>query len=172
MGIIYSWLGFGPDRGRTDDLDPVTGLTSRDRYLLRNSWATVMKDATGNGVKLFMRLFEIQPKHLEAFPFRHVPMKDLPQNKKFQAHCNSIIYSFGSMVGVLDDYEIFKSIGEKIGNSHAPRPVHYEALMDVKQAVHDIFSFMNKEELEAWEKFLDLMVKCMYRGIEESNQER
>lgn len=54
MGKFWSSPISG-DTGKTNDPDPTTGLTSRDRYLIRSSWELVMADATGSGVKLFMR---------------------------------------------------------------------------------------------------------------------
>lgn len=51
MGSLWSLLGF-ENKGRTDDPDPVTGLTSRDKYYLRKSWVGVKADPTGNGVAL------------------------------------------------------------------------------------------------------------------------
>jgi hypothetical protein len=39
---------------RTDDPDPVTTLTSRDRFLVQSSWVPVKKDLTGNGVALLL----------------------------------------------------------------------------------------------------------------------
>ncbi|XP_074032576.1 uncharacterized protein [Leptinotarsa decemlineata] len=152
---------------RTDDPDPQLGLTSRDKYLLKNSWETVMKDSTGNGIKFFMRLFEIQPKHQQAFPFRNISKNDLPTNKTFQAHCNSVLYSISSLIGVMEDSAVFSSLAAKIGIAHAPRGVDIDALKDVKAALVDTLSFMKQEELEAWNKFLDVMVREVYKPIEE-----
>lgn len=43
------------DQGRTDDPDPGTGLTSRERYLIKTTWDVVMKDGTKHGISLFLR---------------------------------------------------------------------------------------------------------------------
>lgn len=53
MGSVWSLFGYG-NHGRTDDPDPVTGLTSRDRYHVKTSWAGVMKNPTENGVALLI----------------------------------------------------------------------------------------------------------------------
>ncbi|CAH1169870.1 unnamed protein product, partial [Phaedon cochleariae] len=168
MGSVLSWLGYGVDTGRTDDADPLTKLTSRDRYLVKKSWESiVMKQPTEYGIRLFMRLFEIQPNHQKPFPFRDIPTQELPKSKKFHAHCNSVIYSVGSMVGAIDDNELLESIGLKIGSNHKTRSVDRQALKDVKQAMTDVFSFMTKEELDAWSRALDIGLKYMTQGIEE-----
>lgn len=51
MGIVVSYVLPG-STGRTDDPDPVTGLTSRDKYLVKTSWAKIMKNPTDNGTAL------------------------------------------------------------------------------------------------------------------------
>ncbi|CAH1183080.1 unnamed protein product [Phaedon cochleariae] len=168
--MVRGWTGHGVDTGRTDDPDTHTGLTSRDKYLIRTSWEIVMKDPTGNGIKLFIRLFEIQPKHQQVFPFRDIPISDLPENKRFQAHCNSIVYSFGSIVSGIDDHELLNSIAEKLGIAHAKRSVDRQALKDVKSALVDTFSFMNQEQLESWSKLLDLAFEQMNMAIENSQK--
>lgn len=70
MGIITSY--FSGETGRTDDPDPETGLTSRDRYLIKCTWNLVMKDATGSGVKLFMRFVKNISRDVKAFICRNI----------------------------------------------------------------------------------------------------
>lgn len=52
MGIIASYYYYYTTR--TDDPDPTTKLTSRQKYLVQSSWAPVKKDLTGYGVKLLI----------------------------------------------------------------------------------------------------------------------
>lgn len=51
MGAFLSWIGV-ENKGRTDDPDSVTGLTSRDKYHLRKSWGIIKENPTENGVAL------------------------------------------------------------------------------------------------------------------------
>lgn len=51
MGMLWSLLGY-TNKGRTDDADPVTGLTSRDKYHLKKTWGVVKANPTDNGVAL------------------------------------------------------------------------------------------------------------------------
>lgn len=51
MGIIYSYF-FG--YGRTDDPDATTGLTSRDKYLIRTTWKEARTDPIQLGVDLLV----------------------------------------------------------------------------------------------------------------------
>ncbi|CAG9858121.1 unnamed protein product [Phyllotreta striolata] len=157
MGALLSYGLI--DRGKTDDPDPVTGLTSRDKYLINTTWRIVMDDPTRNGVSFFLKLFEIEPKHKRAFPFRDQPMEELPTDKKFHAHVTSVMYSLSSMVKNLDDSEVLNCIIRKLCENHAKRSVDRRALEDVKRALLDVFGFMKVQERQAWTKFLDYFVR-------------
>lgn len=51
MGVAVSYI-LPSNTGRTDDPDPVTGLTSRDKYLVKTTWAKLMKSPADSGVAL------------------------------------------------------------------------------------------------------------------------
>lgn len=55
MGVVWSYFFPDDDASRTDNPDPGTGLTSRDRYLIKTTWELVMKNGTKHGIDLFMR---------------------------------------------------------------------------------------------------------------------
>lgn len=51
MGLIFSYI---LGHGRADDPDEVTGLTSRDKYLLRTTWNEARSDPVQLGVGLLV----------------------------------------------------------------------------------------------------------------------
>ncbi|XP_056639331.1 uncharacterized protein LOC130446850 isoform X3 [Diorhabda sublineata] len=118
-----------------------------------------------------IRLFEIQPKHQSGFPFRDVATKDLPNDKKFQAHVNTFMYSFTSIVSNLDNEEILLAILYKIGASHATRSVDRQTLIDVRQAFLDTFECMRRYELDAWIKLFDVLINEISHAIDEKLKE-
>lgn len=146
--------------------DAVAGLTGKERNLITKSWNKIMQQPTQNGILFFMRLFEIQPKHQSAFPFRDIATKDLPNNNMFKAHVNSVMYSISSIVSNLRDEELFMAILNKLGTSHATRSVDRQALIDVKQALFDTAKFMGKSELAAWNKLMDVFIDVVSKAIE------
>ncbi|KAJ8924507.1 hypothetical protein NQ315_007305 [Exocentrus adspersus] len=165
MGAIWSWLGYG-DQGRTDDPNPVTGLTSRDCYLIKTSWGKVRQKPTENGIALFQLFFKNNPTYQQFFPFRGVPADQLPKNKKLQAHANSVIYAFSSIVDSIDDPDMLASILHRIGESHGPRNITEETFINLKATMIELFtSVFSAKEVEAWKKALtvatDLMVKAL-----------
>ncbi|XP_072398490.1 cytoglobin-1-like isoform X2 [Diabrotica undecimpunctata] len=170
MGSVLSYfLGFFVNQGRIDDANPVTGLTSRDVYLITNTWNKVISKPTENGINFFMRLFEIEPKHKLAFPFKDLPTESLPSNKRFHAHVNGVMYSISSIVSSLNDADTLVAIIDKIGRNHVRRSVDLQALKDVKRALLDIFAFMTTEELAAWSKMLDYFAKTAIKAMDDEN---
>ncbi|CAH1183081.1 unnamed protein product [Phaedon cochleariae] len=154
MGAIWSLLGY-PDTGRTDDPDPVTELTSRDRYLIKSSYQAVRKTPTDSGVALLNLYFKNHPEAKQLFPFKDVPDSELSQNKRYQAHCNSVIYGFSAVVDAIDDPDILVPILAKLGETHVPRKVTKELFMQLRDTIIELFSsFMKPEEMDAWKKTL------------------
>ncbi|XP_060521333.1 globin-like isoform X2 [Cylas formicarius] len=164
MGIVYGY--FFPDTGRTDDPDAVTGLTSRDKYLVKTSWANVMKNPTANGCALLLLLFKKYPEYIQLFPFRDVPYSELREAKRFQAHCNSVVFALASIVDALGDNDLLIHLLRKTGSSHVARKVTPEAFHRLKNCVVELFStFMNEEEIAAWTKTLDVAFAQIDEGI-------
>jgi hypothetical protein len=65
------------------------------------------------------RFFEANPSHQKHFKsFKDVPLKDLPSNPKFQAHCTSVMYALTSVVDNLDDTECLIEMLTKLGQNH------------------------------------------------------
>ncbi|CAH1974436.1 unnamed protein product [Acanthoscelides obtectus] len=124
MGVLWSMLGYKCAELRDDDPDPVTTLTSKDKFIIRSSWARIMKNPIENGIAILTLFFEDYPQHKQLFPFRDVPNKELGQNKRFQAHCSAIMYSLTSVVDVVDKPDLLVTILMKIGRDHVPRGVN------------------------------------------------
>lgn len=71
----------------------------------------------------FFRFFKNNPEYQQVFPFRDVPIEELPKNKRFLAHANGVVYGFSSIVDAVDDPEMLGPILSRIGESHAPRRI-------------------------------------------------
>ncbi|XP_050299036.1 globin-2B isoform X3 [Anthonomus grandis grandis] len=175
MGVILSF--FWHDTGRTDDPDRTTGLTSRDRHLLKTTWKTLSngEENLKTGMAIFMTLFKVHPEYQQLFPFRNVPYNQLESNNRFKAHCISLMYAFTSIMENLDNVELLEQLLGKQGVAHVSRKVPERAYWDLKEVLMQLFqkSGMSSEELEAWNKFLDyglgIMVKCAVeekKGVE------
>jgi hypothetical protein len=92
--------------GRPGNLIPVTWhLTEKDHYNMR--------------CFVSCRYFEAYPSHQRHFKaFKDVPLKDLPSNRKFQAHCTSVVYALTSVVDNLEDAGCLVEMLSKLGQNH------------------------------------------------------
>ncbi|XP_015838448.2 globin [Tribolium castaneum] len=164
MGIITSTLSYYMTK--TNDPDPITGLTSRDRYVIQTSWAPVKKDLTGNGVALLLLYFEKFPATKNYFVFKDVPNEKLKTDKKFHAHCNSVMVTLDSLIANLNDGELIVSLLEKLGKNHKRHGIKDDAYDQLKETVIELFSsFMTKEELETWDKLLKVAFSVIIKYL-------
>lgn len=142
MGAIYSLLGYDL---KTDDPDPITGLTSKQKHIVKSTWNILKKDPKSHGVNLFLtwarireswiwwrnpflfRFFKYHPGYQKYFPFKDVPTDELADSKIFQAHCLNVIYALSAIVDNVDNSEIMVSLLKKNGESHRRRNVPAEA---------------------------------------------
>ncbi|XP_050299042.1 cytoglobin-1 isoform X4 [Anthonomus grandis grandis] len=153
--------------GRTDDPDPVTGLTSRDRYYVTSSWARLMKNPTDSGVALLTLFFKKYPEYIELFPFKDLDPSEFPTNARFRAHCNSVVYALSAVVDSLDTSDVLVELLTKTGSSHSRRKVTREGFLHLKETALELFSTLFKpEELDAWKKTFDVAFSVIIKGLE------
>lgn len=164
MGIVVSYI-FPANNGRTDDPDPVTGLTSREKFLVKSTWAKVMKDPAESGTVVLTMLFERHPEYVQLFPFKDVPPTEFKTNTRFRAHANSVMYALSSIVDALNDNDLLVQILLKTGSSHIPRKVTKDGFNHLKEVILDVFSTFSKEEVAAWKKTLDVAFSVIYKGL-------
>ncbi|CAH1986188.1 unnamed protein product [Acanthoscelides obtectus] len=168
MGVLWSMLGYKCAELRDDDPDPVTTLTSKDKFIIRSSWARIMKNPIENGTAILTLFFEDYPQHKQLFPFRDVPNKELGQNKRFQAHCSAIMYSLTSVVDVVDKPDLLVTILMKIGRDHVPRGVNEQGHLELKTTIVKVFkTLMSEEEMKSWTKAVNVIFDVILKGAGE-----
>lgn len=141
--------------------DPDTGLTPKDKALVTKTWALVKKDLKGNGVKLLHMYFTDFPEYLPFFPFKDLPLDEMPTNGKFKAHAANVIYALSAIVDSLDDNDTLISLLQKNGQSHAKRNIPPKAYDDLKTTAvkfltQELGANMTPEVGEAWGKTVDV----------------
>ncbi|CAG9767109.1 unnamed protein product [Ceutorhynchus assimilis] len=166
MGTIVSYI-LPTNTGRTDDPNPVTTLTSRDRYLVKTSWAKLMKNPTDSGVALLSLFFQKYPEYVELFPFKDIPASEFSSNTRFRAHANSVIYALSSVVDALNDTDLLIQILTKTGSTHVSRNVTPDGFNHLKESAIELFSALFKnDEVEAWKKTLNVAFSVILKGLE------
>ncbi|XP_060522147.1 uncharacterized protein LOC132699447 isoform X2 [Cylas formicarius] len=149
---------------RSDDPDPVTGLTSKDRRFISSTWNKLNQNSAESGIAIFMALFMKYPNYQKLFPFRDIPRDELPKNKRFRAHCISLMYAFTAIVNNVGDTELLQELLSKQGVAHVPRGVQ-EMSYWLKEVLMELFGgSMTADELQSWNKFLDVGFSVIIQG--------
>ena len=66
--------------------------------------------------------FRRYPQYHQVFPaFKHVPVDELADNKKFQAHCQNIMSTLSNSIDALDDADLTDAILHSTGERHGRR---------------------------------------------------
>ncbi|XP_034248482.1 globin-2 B chain-like [Thrips palmi] len=163
MGIILSYLW-----PLSTEVDPVTGLSPKDKHLLTTTWALVKKDAAGNGSHLFRLLFEKHPDVRDMFPFaRGKQWAEYSEDARLRAHVSSVMYALTSMVDNLGDVACLDAMVRKLADNHVRRRVtleHFKALGGILvQTLQDKLgpSIMTAETTTAWARMYDLVLKVL-----------
>lgn len=168
MGIIVSYLN-----GQPNEPCPVTGLTPKEKLLVENSWNIVKKDLVGNGIQLFMVYFKQFPEYQKMFPFRDVPIAELPTNKKLKGHGTNVMYALSAVIDNLNNTDVLIDLLEKNGETHSKRNVPEKAYWDLKISVLELLqtglgSKFTKDTKDAWDKTLTVAFTVITKTLKEN----
>ncbi|XP_008546778.1 globin [Microplitis mediator] len=154
-----------------DAVDPVTGLSGREIKLVQSTWAIASKDPVGSGIAIMSGFFERYPEYQSFFPgFKDVPLKDLPGNKRFQAHAVSVITALNSTIDALSDVGLLEATLVTLGERHGKRGQTAQQFLHLKLVVMDVLrqtlgNKFTKETEEAWTKTLDAAYTHIFKGL-------
>ncbi|XP_029169534.1 cytoglobin-2 [Nylanderia fulva] len=144
-------------------LDEKIGMTEKQKRLVQNTWAIARKDEVSAGVAVMNAFFKQYPEYQQQFKsFKDIPFEELPKNKRFQAHCASIISTISKLIEQMYDPELMQASLINLIEKHKNRGQTLEQFENLKQLLLVLFpSLFGKqytpEAQEAWKKMLDLI---------------
>ncbi|CAB3359067.1 Hypothetical predicted protein [Cloeon dipterum] len=179
-GIVNTILGlFGLRQNEGLDVeDPATGLTPRQKGLVRSTWALVMPNIRTVSVDVLITFFETFPQYYPLFTsFAGLEVTDLRANKKFTAHATTVFHALASLVDALDDTEVLVELCEKVGKAHISRKVPPGAFDDLKATALKVLSTKLGNKLspaaaEAWDKTLTAAFSLIKKELPAEDQEK
>lgn len=177
MGSLLSSLTGSSSNPNLDVPDPATGLTPREKNSVKRNWDVVKADIKQSGIDLLMLFFESYPSYQNFFKaFKDVPLKELPKNSKFHAHCTSVMYALTSIVDNLDDPECLVEMLSKLGENHQRRSIARQQFIDLKAVVIKFLktklgSKFTSEDETAWNKTLEAAYSVIFKGIDKAQEE-
>ncbi|XP_015600849.1 globin [Cephus cinctus] len=169
MGSLVSYFW-----GNTNDavIDSATGLSGKEKRLVQESWAIIRKNPVDAGVAIMSRFFKVYPQYQKVFPsFKDLPVESLPGNKKFQAHCQSIVTTLSNAFDSLHDSGLLEANLHILGERHGRRGQGRQEFIDLKEIILNVLneSLGGKFDLEtaaAWDKIMDVINVEIFKGME------
>lgn len=68
------------------------------------------------------RFFKKHPEYQREFgAFKDMPVEELPKNKRFQAHCASVVNALNNVVDSINDFELLEASLVSLGERHKHR---------------------------------------------------
>ncbi|BFZ08551.1 hypothetical protein BsWGS_11590 [Bradybaena similaris] len=158
--------------------DPFTGLTQRQRNLLKQSWQDILRNSTSKeaGAKLLLKLFEKAPNlntYYHEYPYNDI--SELQSRASFRAQAVSIVMRASAYIDCADDPEILTALIGKHSFAHLNHVYSVQDLVTFKEVFLEFVkeecgSDATPELMEAWEKFLTFHNNCFITKSEQPGQ--
>ncbi|KAL3212927.1 hypothetical protein MRX96_035755 [Rhipicephalus microplus] len=162
---------------RRGSSDQRSGLTDREKRLIRNSWRKFCEQNPDYGVRIFISMFAKHPEYLQMFPrFRDKELQTLRDDAKFRAHACAVGHQLSAIVECIEDDEVFIELIRKNAANHLPRagvsPSNFESLFAaaLEQMVASNKALMTPATMRAWEKLFKIMNKITRNVYEDAAQ--
>ncbi|KAL3883342.1 hypothetical protein ACJMK2_029616 [Sinanodonta woodiana] len=77
----------------------------KQKRVIIKTWKCLSCDISGNGAKVFLRIFQLNPHVKQLFPCRHVEGAALLQDPDFKGHAARFMQAVGAVIDNIDDME-------------------------------------------------------------------
>ncbi|XP_050038014.1 cytoglobin-1-like [Dermacentor andersoni] len=149
---------------RKDVADKRTGMTKREKALLRDTWRKFCQKKPDFGSVVLLAMFTLHPEHQALFPsFEGRDLRLLRDDAKFRTFAAVVGSRLSAMVDSVDDYDALSELAHKNAVDHAQREgVLAEHFADFYSAtlgeiIESNKSAMTPAAIAAWEKFFETL---------------
>ncbi|XP_028161668.1 globin-2 A chain-like [Ostrinia furnacalis] len=152
--------------GEPDEVNVVTGLSRRDVYKIKTSWAVMYADAEKYGMELFFGLFRLNPETKTFFKtIRHLSEEEIKQSVQFRAHVINLMTSLHTAVMHLHQPELVIALMNKLGETHKKRRVETKHFNQLKEVLANILTNQmnaNEELVASWVRFVNFIYRHIF----------
>ncbi|KAH8288800.1 hypothetical protein KR054_009755 [Drosophila jambulina] len=148
-------------------------MNSDEVQVIKKTWEIPVATPTDSGAAILTQFFNLYPSNLEKFPFRDVPLEELPGNARFRAHAGRIIRVFDESIQVLGqdgDLEKLDEIWTKVAVSHIPRTITKESYNQLKGVILDVLTAacnLDESQAATWAKLVDHVYGIIFKAIDD-----
>ncbi|XP_006823444.1 neuroglobin-like [Saccoglossus kowalevskii] len=151
--------------------DSVDIFTERQRRIVRKTWRPLANDMTGNGTKVFLHIFEMNPKVKQLFPCRDKTGEELLKDLNFKGHASRFMQSVGAAVDNLDNLEtslapLLMNLGKSHNHFSGFELNYFDSFTGAMLHVWELElqDRFTPEVMEAWKLVFDYMMGKMKDG--------
>ncbi|XP_046446030.1 neuroglobin-like [Daphnia pulex] len=153
-------------------IDPVTGLSQRERDYIQQSWHHVRQDLKAAGLGFFQAFFKAHPDYQLKFKkFADVPADQLADNKSFLVHAMSVMNAVTMVVDSLDDIPKLVNELKNLGKNHGRHNIKTENFRNLTVVLVAFLESALGPQLfpedvkQSWIKALDVVVSVVATGL-------
>ena len=176
MGCSASVARMTKFKRRTESLNNyVEYITAEEKRLILKTWNRLSRDIPRVGVKIFLRIFVLNPDLKQIFPFRDCNGAELLQDPVFKGHASRFMQAVGAAIDNMDDLNnamgpMLVGLGGQHINYAGFKPEYWdifiESVTDIwKQELRRKFS---SKVSEAWHILFEFMVSKLKEGYEKA----
>lgn len=166
MGGLWSSYWYPGD----DEIDPASGLTGKEKRLVKESWDVLRPEPVKVGTTIMLNLLAKHPSYRDQFKsFKHIAVENLGKDKRFQAHCRSIAMTIGATVDSLDDPGLLEASLVMLGEKHYERGQTKEHFHSLKSVLLSTFaeqlgSKWTAEHRDSWSNALEVVYSLIFKA--------
>ena len=150
-------------------------LTEEQKRIIRQTWKLISNDMTDRGVRIFLTIFERQPKVRELFPFHDKKTKEeLMNDARFRGHASRFMQAVGAAVENLDNLQqamspLLGELGRQHGKQMFFEPQYFDLFEDVMLETirEDLGRFYRPDVKEAWTTMINFLINQLRDGYGE-----
>ena len=122
--------------------------TTEERIIVTKTWKSMANDLQGNGMQVFLRIFEIAPDAKTLFHIQHVRHRDVVRNTIIKGHASRFMQAIGAAVDSINECESGNDFDKHLhilGQQHT----HYVGFNP------DYFEVFYDAIMWQWERYMD-----------------
>lgn len=147
-------------------------IPERQELLIKKSWRLLAVDMTSVGSKIFLKIFQMNPRIKLLFPFSNLEGDELLKDVTFKSHSSRFMQAVDVAVNSINNWDsLFKPLLHGLGKQHSTVKGFKCEYIDVfrnaivcvwREELGDEFS---KEIKQAWENIFNIIMNTLKGGF-------
>lgn len=146
-------------------------ITPQQKKIVKRTWRYLANDMTGHGKKVFLKIFEMNPKVKQLFPCRDVTGEALLRDSNFKGHAARFMQAVGAAVDNIDDLgsslsPLLVGLGRQHTTFSGLQPEFFNAFTEAMLCIwqQELKERFTEEVKAAWKTVFDYLMSRLKEG--------